>query len=113
MSSEGLNRHLAHKDAAAPLTEREVEMKSIKLAQVGFHLKYFGRRKNLILIYTQSQVDTSTASRRSHTQGISFGIQDEAEAAIKSVADGSNEALTLVCLLYLVYILPMVTKETL
>lgn len=50
MSSEGLNRHLAHKDAAAPLTEREVEMKSIKLAQVGDALfRKEKPRKNLIL----------------------------------------------------------------
>jgi hypothetical protein len=46
MSSEGLNRHLAHKDAAAPLTEREVEMKSIKLAQVIFLVYFVGDNKS-------------------------------------------------------------------
>ena len=55
----GYAKYLSSKEAEAPLTEREIEMRKIKLAQ--------------------ASVDTSIASRQSHTQGISFTLSNESQ----------------------------------
>ena len=75
-----------HKESDAPLTERELEIKTLKLAQVG-HKDW---------THTKANVDTSSQARRSHTQGIVFPITPECETDLKELVSGNVQVVVMV-----------------
>ncbi|CAG8548893.1 22004_t:CDS:10, partial [Racocetra persica] len=65
-SLEEYERHKRHKNAEAPLTQREKELAEVRAAEAGAS-------------------SYSTSSRKSHVAGIAFPLSDEAVTAIKSL----------------------------
>ena len=74
ISSEGFERHLEHKLAAKPLTEREMELAAVKLQE--------------------SQTD-GTQSRRANAPGIAFPLTAAAINALKKLSVGDANFVSL------------------
>ncbi|KAJ3040808.1 Toll-like receptor 9 [Rhizophlyctis rosea] len=70
MTFESYQQHLVHKSAEAPLTEREQELQTVKLAESG--------------------ADIAISSRRAHAQGVNFPISPAATAALQKLKDASD-----------------------
>ncbi|KAJ3146994.1 Twinfilin-1 [Geranomyces michiganensis] len=75
LSLEGYRKHLIHKEADAPLTERELEMQNMKIAE--------------------STADIGSSSRVAHTRRIDCPLTDEATAALEQLKSGSLKAVAL------------------
>ncbi|KAI8823616.1 uncharacterized protein EV422DRAFT_611920 [Fimicolochytrium jonesii] len=75
LSLEGYRKHVLHKDAEAPLTEREIEMQAVKAAEYS--------------------AEIGTTTRRSHAQGVSFAFADEARKSLSDLASGSVNIVVL------------------
>ncbi|KAJ3285027.1 Twinfilin-1 [Borealophlyctis nickersoniae] len=75
LTLESYKKHLVHKDAEAPLTERELELQSLKRAESG--------------------ADISTTSRRSHAQGVAFPISSSATESLEKLKSGSINVVVL------------------
>eukprot|EP00842_Homolaphlyctis_polyrhiza_P003843 jgi/Hompol1/445/HPOL_003243-RA len=65
LSLEGYRKHLAHKNATAPLTIREQEMAAIKA--------------------TENTADIGTSTRRANAPGVSFPLATDAESALEDL----------------------------
>ncbi|KAJ3163775.1 Twinfilin-1 [Geranomyces variabilis] len=75
LSLEGYRKHLIHKEAEAPLTERELEMQKMKVAE--------------------STADIGSSSRVAHTSRIDCPLTEDAKAALEQLKDGSYKAVVL------------------
>ncbi|KAF0507788.1 actin depolymerizing protein [Gigaspora margarita] len=71
-SLEEYERHKRHKNADAPLTQREKELAEVKAAEA-------------------SASSYSTSARKSHVAGIAFPLSDEAIAAVKSLNQSESD----------------------
>ncbi|TPX72627.1 hypothetical protein SpCBS45565_g00281 [Spizellomyces sp. 'palustris'] len=75
MSLDGYRKHIAHKEADVPLTEREIEAQAVRLAE--------------------SSADIGISSRRSHAQGVTFPFSDTAKGALRQLKDGKANVVVL------------------
>ncbi|KAI9323825.1 hypothetical protein BX666DRAFT_1873781 [Dichotomocladium elegans] len=74
MSFDGYNKHIAHKKADAPLTQRERELAEIKLAEAKAASDYQG-----------------TTTRKTMAPGISFPLTDKAQQALSELKKSKDE----------------------
>ncbi|KAI8995171.1 hypothetical protein BC832DRAFT_535981 [Gaertneriomyces semiglobifer] len=72
---QGYQRHLTHKEAEAPLTEREVEMLAVKQAE--------------------NDISISISSKRKHAKPVTFAFNDEVKAAFEKFSNGTLNVLIL------------------
>ncbi|KAI9206651.1 twinfilin-1 [Polychytrium aggregatum] len=68
LTLEGYRKHIQHKHASAPLTEREQEMQHIKIAEVS--------------------VDIGTETRKTLVKGLALPVADSALEALRDLKDG-------------------------
>ncbi|KAI9101339.1 hypothetical protein DFS34DRAFT_614047 [Phlyctochytrium arcticum] len=75
LNLNGYRKYITHKEAAAPLTEREQEAQAVRKAE--------------------SSAEISISSRRSHAQGVSFPFSEPTKQALSDLKSGEVNAVIL------------------